>query len=228
VDESVEPMADMRGFECRWEDVPSRHGETVSLMVRVVERDPGRSVAMYREIVAKVRELYGDDETSHPLAVPDLHLSLSARRLGIEAAIRTAARSAIGNWLWVQGARVAVVVGAIAMRYGWRGRGTDWGGYRDAVVRNADVRKFIDVYRQILAGTAAQREALTAWLEDRYARGELVYGLHVSDRAHMTCLVFDYSGRHLHFVDGADGGFFLAAADFKKRVARLAERRAAA
>jgi hypothetical protein len=35
--------------------------------------------------------------------------------------------------------------------------------------------------------------------------------MHVTDRAHMTCLVFNYSGKHLHFIDGADGGLFLAA-----------------
>ena len=86
----------------------------------------------------------------------------------------------------------------------------------------ADVRKFIDLYRHILAGNAAQREALCAWLDERYAQRELVYGVHVSDRAQMTCLVFDYSGRHLHFIDGADGGLFLAAKQFKERAARLA------
>ena len=89
------------------------------------------------------------------------------------------------------------------------------------LIRNSDVRKFNDVYRQILAGTAAQREALTAWLEERYAQRELAYGLHVTDRAHMTCLVFNYSGRHLHFIDGADGGLFSAAKAFKERVATL-------
>ena len=43
----------------------------------------------------------------------------------------------------------------------------------------------------------------------------------------MTCLVFDYSGRHLHFVDGADGGLFLAAQAFKERAAELAARKGA-
>jgi len=37
----------------------------------------------------------------------------------------------------------------------------------------------------------------------------------------MTCLVFDYAGRHLHFIDGADGGLFLAAKQFKQRLAAL-------
>ena len=52
-------------------------------------------------------------------------------------------------------------------------------------------------------------------------RRELVYGAHVADRAQMTCLVFDYSGRHLHFIDGANGGLSMAAKALKERVAGL-------
>ena len=105
--------------------------------------------------------------------------------------------------------------------FGLKTEFTDWGSYKDTLFRNTDVRKFNDVYRQILAGNAAQREALDAWLAERYARRELVYGLHVTNRAHMTCLVFNYSGKHLHFIDGADGGLFLAAKQFKERAAKL-------
>ena len=46
-------------------------------------------------------------------------------------------------------------------------------------------------------------------------------GMAWADRAHMTCLVFNYAGRHLHFIDGADGGLFLAAKQFKERAAKL-------
>ena len=114
-----------------------------------------------------------------------------------------------------------VLLGCFLFNFCVRTKETDWSRYKPTLIRNSDVRKFNDVYRQILAGTAAQREALTAWLEERYAQRELAYGLHVTDRAHMTCLVFNYSGRHLHFIDGADGGLFSAAKAFKERVATL-------
>lgn len=39
---SVEPRGSHEGFECRWQDIPSRHGETVSLMVRALDPDAGR------------------------------------------------------------------------------------------------------------------------------------------------------------------------------------------
>jgi hypothetical protein len=221
---SVAPSGSHDGLECRWQDIPSRYGETVSLMVKARDADAGRAAALYRRVLDKVREVYGGDEACHPLAVPDLAMSLGAERLGNEVGVRAAGRGALGRWLALMRTRAIVVLGWFLMKFGIRTSATDWGRYKDTLVRNSDVRKFVDVYRQILAGTAAQREALTGWLEERYGAGELVYGLHVTDRAHMTCLVFDYSGRHLHFIDGADGGLFLAARAFKERLARLAAR----
>ena len=118
-------------------------------------------------------------------------------------------------------ARWFVVLGWFLMKFGLKTEFTDWSKYKETLFKNTDVRKFNDVYRQILAGTPAQREALDAWLAERYSERKLVYGLHVTDRAHMTCLVFNYSGKHLHFIDGADGGLFLAAKAFKERAAKL-------
>ena len=111
----------------------------------------------------------------------------------------------------------SVVLGWFLMRFGIKTEETDWAQYKTVMARNSDVRKFNDCFRQILAGTAGQRIALTAWLDECFARGELVYGTHVSERAQMTCLIFDYSGRHLHFIDGAGGGLFMAAKNLKER-----------
>jgi len=217
----VAPRGSHDGLECRWQDIPSRHGETVSLMVRVLDRDPARAAALYGEVIARVREVYGGDEACHPIAVPDLAITLDGRRLHNEVGVRAAGRGPLGRWLALLRTRAIVLLGWFLMRFGIRTRATDWGRYKETLAQNTDVRKFVDIFRQILAGTEAQRLVLDAWLAERYARGELVYGLHVSDRAHMTCLVFNYAGKHLHFVDGADGGLFLAARAFKERAERL-------
>jgi hypothetical protein len=210
----AEPRGSHEGLECRWQDIPSPHGETVSLIVRATGGNP----QIYRDLIAKVTEIYGNDEQCSPVTLPALSMTLDGRRLDNEAGVRAAG----SRWryrMWVRG---VVILGWVLMKLGVRTAETDWGRYRETLVRNSDVRKFNDVFRQILAGTAAQREALTAWLEERHARRELAYGLHVTNRAHMTCLVFDYSGRHLHFIDGADGGLFSAAKQFKERAAKLA------
>ncbi len=219
---SIVPRGSLDGLECRWQDIPSRHGETVSLMVRAMDSDAGRAAELYGEVIARVREIYGGDEACHPVTVPSLSMSLSGERLGNEVGVRAAGRGPLGKWLALMRTRWIVALGWFLMKFGIRTGETDWSRYKETLVSNTDVRKFVDIYRQVLAGTEAQRNALDAWLKERYARGELNYGLHVTDRAHMTCLVFNYAGKHLHFIDGADGGFFLAAQAFKERAARLA------
>lgn len=220
---SVAARGNLEGLECRWQDIPSKHGETVSLMVRALSPSPAQAAVLYRGVIGKVREIYGSDEACHPLTPPITTLipTLSARQLGNEVGVRAAGRGPLGKWLWLMRARGFVLLGWFLMKFGIRTAETDWGRYKETLLRNSDVRKFNDIYRQILSGKPAQREALEDWLAERYAARELVYGLHVTDRAHMTCLVFDYSGRHLHFIDGADGGLFLAAKQFKERAAKL-------
>lgn len=223
---SVEPRGSLEGFECRWQDVPSRHGETVSLIVRAQDTDEARAGELYRDLIRTVERTYGSPDVCHPLAVPDLTFSLGAKELANETGVRAADRGAFGQWLWRMRMRWFVVLGWFLMRFGLRTGETDWGAYKDTLVRNSDVRKFNDCYRQILAGNAAQRKALDAWLAERFERGELVYGIHTTNRAQMTCLVFNYAGRHMHFIDGADGGLFLASRDFKRRAAALKARAA--
>jgi hypothetical protein len=218
---SVAARGSLEGLECRWQDIPSRHGETVSVMVRALATDTWEATALYREVIDKVHEIYGSDENSHPITLPMLTPALGARQLGNEVGVRAAERGRFGRWLWLMRARWFVLLGWFLMKFGLKTEQTDWSRYKETLVQNTDVRKFNDIYRQILAGKPAQREALDAWLAERYARRELVYGLHVTDRAHMTCLVFNYSGKHLHFIDGADGGLFLAAKAFKERAAKL-------
>ena len=213
----VAPRGSHEGLECRWQDIPSPRGETLSLIVRAA----GNDTRIYRELFVRVAEIYGAEDACHPVTLPALSMTLDGERLDNEVGVRVPERGAWGRWqrrMWI---RLVVILGWFLMKFRISTRDTDWALYKPTLVRNSDVRKFNDVYRQVLAGTEAQRAELTAWLEERYAKRELAYGLHVADRAHMTCLVFDYSGRHLHFIDGADGGFFAASVGFKERMARL-------
>jgi hypothetical protein len=219
---SIEPRGNFDGLECRWQDIPSRFGETVSVMVRALGDDADEGARVYSALIAKVREIYGSDDTCHPVFPPNLSFTFNDARLSNEVGVRAMERSGFGKWLYLMRVRLIVLLGSFLMRFRIKTAETDWGGYKTILARNSDVRKFNDCFRQILAGDAEQRIALTAWLDECFSREELVYGAHVSDRAQMTCLVFDYSGRHLHFIDGADGGLFLAAKALKARAAKFA------
>ena len=91
----VEPRGSHDGLECRWQDIPSPHGETVTLIVRAA----GGDSVVYRDLIAKVREIYGSDEQCHPLTLPALSMTLGGRRLDNEVGVRAADRGA-----WASGA----------------------------------------------------------------------------------------------------------------------------
>jgi hypothetical protein len=64
-----------------------------------------------------------------------------------------------------------------------------------------------------------QAQKLECWLESEFRLNQLVYGRWRSSSALMTCMLFDLSqARHLHLIDGADGGYALAAKAYKRRL----------
>jgi hypothetical protein len=72
----------------------------------------------------------------------------------------------------------------------------------------------------VLDCTLAQRRAIEDVLAAAHERGDIVYGMHRSDSALMTCLLFGLKdSRHLHFIDGTDGGFTFAAHAMKAQIA---------
>ena len=54
-------------------------------------------------------------------------------------------------------------------------------------------------------------------LKKRFELGQITYGIHESSQALMTCLVFSLAGNHVHLIDGADGGYALAAKQMKQQ-----------
>ena len=92
--------------------------------------------------------------------------------------------------------------------------------YRREVRAHSDYRRFDDVLRMVLDCTSAQRRVIEDVLAATHERGDIVYGMHRSDSALMTCLLFGLKdSRHLHFIDGTDGGFTFAARAMKAQIA---------
>lgn len=217
IDTAAPHTADFTGLECRWEDVKSKHGETISLIVEAATGDPTRDSAVYAEVATALATIYGSDEQCNPITEEKLSLSLNGQQLAGEVKIKQQTLHGFARMAYPLRVRVVNLLGRFLMHFGIHTGETNWSGYRGEVTRNTDFKRFVDGFRMVLSGTSRQREALTELLERRYQEGALVYGIHVSDRALMTCLVTSFSGDHIHFVDAADGGFTLAAKALKAR-----------
>jgi hypothetical protein len=62
---------------------------------------------------------------------------------------------------------------------------------------------------------------IEAFLEKKYRKGELIYGMHSNDSALITySLSSADTSRKMNFIDGADGGYALAARQLKQQLFR--------
>jgi hypothetical protein len=86
--------------------------------------------------------------------------------------------------------------------------------YLREVVENSDFRKYDDGLRMILDCTPSLASELDRKLAA--AKGIAVYGLHRQNAAMMTCFAPSPTrSDHVHFIDGAQGGYAAAAATLK-------------
>ena len=83
------------------------------------------------------------------------------------------------------------------------------------MVANTDARKFDDMLRFVFDSTPEQKQKLQELLDSYKQKGEITYGIHSASSALMTCLVFSRDGNHIHFIDGSNGGYALAAKQMK-------------
>lgn len=213
--------ADFTGLECRWKNVPSVHGEIVTLIVQSMRSSVEQKNNSYRDVLEQIARIYGDDAQSHPVREELLTMSMREQELRGESGVRSFARGWWFRLLYWFRIRYAVLLGIMLMKRNIRTRHTDWGGYKKRLIANTDFKKFDDKLRLVLSGTPSQRETLVVFLEEQYRAGELVYGTHVAPSALVTCLIFDYQDSHIHLVDSADGGYAMAAMRLKERLAAI-------
>ena len=214
----VSSTADFSGLECRWQDIPSKYGEIVTLLVMVRSDFCPQSHHSYRNILKKITYIYGAESFLNPIDSKNLKLTLNSTKLIKETLVRASSASWLDRQLYLSKIQLETALGSLLMNLKVKTEDLDWGVYKDIAIAATDYRKFDDMLRMVISGNEWRRKKLTAYLERNYREGKLVYGLHVSDRALMTCLVFERGGRQVHFVDGADGGYALAAKDMKERM----------
>lgn len=209
----------LAGFECRWNDLPATQGEVIALIVRAVAADADQRRAEYQALQALLQHLFGADERANPVDVAAMSVTLSPTRLSLESRIRAGFAPWWRRWLYLLRLQGLTVLGRWLMARGVQTTTTtDWGGYKQRLRQNSDYRKFDGTLRMILAGSAEQRRALEAYLAARRQHAGLVYGLHSAGSALVTCLVFDYDQRHVHFLDANDGGYAVAAGMLKQQL----------
>ena len=208
--------ADFTGFECRWQPIPNRNGQVASILVQARSDERETADAVYREVLNALRDIL--ESEGRPVAASTLALQGRGGNFDAEAKIRSGHARGASFGLRRLIAKASAMLGTTLMRKGWTAGGFPGAIYRGQVVANTDFRKFDDTLRMVVDVDDAGLEAIRALLVQHHDRGELVFGIHVSGSSLMTCAIQAYEGKHVHFVDGADGGYALAAKQMKQQL----------
>ena len=205
---------DLTGLSCRFEEIPSVRGLILSVLVVPARgADPLAFRKLIEDVIALV-ERSPDAGRPVPPGGPPLRWP--------PAGADFEARAARGGSLLKRRAAVLTftLFAYFIMRFGISVGGFVPKTYVRQVVENSDFRKYDDGLRMILDCTPELEAALTRRLTLAASAGVVRYGLHRQDAAMMTCFTPSaLRSDHVHFIDGARGGYASAATALKAMAA---------
>lgn len=201
---------DLSGLSCRFEEMAAVRGVILSvLVVPIPDADPAAFRALIEQLILQVER---SPDAGRPVPARGPPTRWPPRGFDFEA------RAARGGSLWAR--RAAVLTQTLAayliMRFGLSVGGFVPSTYLRQLVENSDFRKYDDGLRMILDCTEELADALERRLSAAAAEGVASYGLSRQDAAMMTCFTPSaLQGDHVHFIDGARGGYASAAVGLK-------------
>jgi hypothetical protein len=205
---------DLTGLSCRFEEIPSARGLILSVLV-VPAR--GAEPAAFRKVIEDIIVLVErSPDAGRPVPPGGPPLKWPPAGVDYEA------RAQRGGPLFKRRAGVLTytLFAYLIMRFGIKVGGFVPKTYVQQVVENSDFRKYDDGLRMILDCTPDLERALSQRLAEAAASGIVRYGLHRQDAAMMTCFTPSaLRSDHVHFIDGARGGYASAATALKAMAA---------
>ncbi len=201
---------DLSGLSCRFQEMPSLRGLILSVLVVPMKGAPQSDFRKVIEDIIALVERSPDAGRPVPPGGPEIRWP--PQGLDYEARARR------GGSLLRRRVRVLAntLVAYAVFRLNIRLRNFVPRNYVQEVVENSDFRKYDDGLRMILDCTGDLAQALEQRLAAAASAGIVRYGLHRQDAAMMTCFTPSLDRRdHVHFIDGARGGYATAATALK-------------
>ena len=198
---------DLTGLSCRWDSVKARNGLILSVLVQPKSGAPTEAVTKVTQAILELAN--GLDRGGHPLPKEGPGFRFPPKGMMLEARLGRGKTAAILR-------KVTLTLGTamIAVLF-WRGKKLgdfDPVNYRAEITANADFRKYDDGLKLTLDCPPETRDQIEAMLARAYDEGVIRYGLFAQDEAMVTCIVPSaMRSDHMHFVDGAAGGYTRAA-----------------
>ena len=203
---------DLSGLSCRYEEIPASRGLVLAL---VDAPGPGAQTDSFRSAIEEIaRIVERTPEGSRP--VPGQRLRITWPPPGADLEARASRRA--GEPVWRRKIKVLAwtLFVFMVMRFNIVVGGFIPAKYTRELIDNSDFRKFDDALRMVLDCTPALAEDIERHLTACAALGIVRYGTHRQSAAMMTCFTPSPTrSNHVHFIDGAMGGYAMAASALK-------------
>lgn len=198
---------DLTGLSCRWNPIAAHNGEIVSI---IAVPDAAGSGPEFRRLVADIIAISAEqNRDGHPVPVEGPTPALAFEGAEIEA---RATASVAHRWRRKLAIAAQIVLVYILDKFGIRAATFDAKIYRRDIAANSDFRKFDDGLKMTIDVDTAHLDRIETRLREAEAQGVCRYGLHRQESALMTCFVpTPLMREHMHFIDGASGGYAMAA-----------------
>jgi Protein of unknown function (DUF3095) len=198
---------DLTGMQCRWDRIkpPENEFEVVSLLV--VAREGIKQSLAFKKVMDSVDEIYGSPNIRKPISAAKLKIKATLAKIRLEMRVRMGGFRPgylMKNW-------IKTSLGYFYFRTK-KGR-----VYLNNLVDMSDTLIIDGRINTVISGTSKQREQLEEALTKMERDGEILYGLFVSRESVMSCYVRNIKEGHIHFVDGAEGGYTKAASVIKRK-----------
>jgi hypothetical protein len=197
---------DLTGLSCRFQEFRAVRGLILSLLILPAPAaEPSAFRALIEDIVALVEQ---SPNAGCPVPEGGPSFRWPPQSVAIEAS------TSPGGPFRRVGVLARTFVFYLIMRSGIRIGDFVPATYMQQVLENSDFRKYDDGLRMILDCAPALADTLQRRLEA--ARGTAIYGMHRQSAAMMTCFTPSPTrSDHVHFIDGAQGGYASAATALK-------------
>ncbi len=201
---------DLSKLSCRWQPLTAEKGIIMALLVEARTDDKDRSYTFFMNKLSEI--LKGRIEEANPVKNSAMRYRPLGEMLSADIRYQTSKLRLVPRIFETIAASVLFGGGLFRLFGTLR-------NYFQSTPSHSDYRKFDDMLRMVLDVTPSQAQEIKSLCRSMYADNTIYFGIHCSDQALMTCYVPSMQDRaHLHFVDGGDGGYAMAARQLKSQI----------
>lgn len=202
----------LEGMECRWDEIYPNEPQKKVICLLVNCEDEKKQAEIYGTIMNEINYIFGDLDNRNPITTLKLKLNTSLEKIRKEMYVKVGENQSkylINNWL-------ITVFGKYYFKFFKAGK-----LYIYRVSQLSDTIMLDGSINTVISGNDKQIKRLQIFLDDLESKKKIIYGLHTTHASIMSCYIEDREEKHIHFVDGTEGGYTSAAIMFKNKVNQL-------